>query len=75
MCATEEYAISFFISSCIRAINDVKIIAIILKAKIKGVKISDATGNNPRENLIKPYPAILSKIAANKTEPAVGAST
>ena len=26
MCATDEYAISFFISSCIRAINDVKII-------------------------------------------------
>ncbi len=32
-------------------------------------------GNNPIENLIKPYPAIFNKIAANKTDPAVGAST
>ena len=43
--------------------------------KINGTKYSDATGNSPIENLINPYPAILSKIAAYKTEPAVGAST
>ena len=54
-----------------RAINrQIKLIT-----KIKGTKYSDATGNSPIENLINPYPAILSKIAANKTEPAVGAST
>ena len=62
-------------SSCIKAIKEVKIIAIILIVYIKGVKISEADGNKPRENLINPYPAILSRIAANKTEPAVGAST
>ena len=39
------------------------------------IKSSEAMGNNPNENLIKPYPAILSKIAANNTDPAVGAST
>ena len=32
-------------------------------------------GNIPIENLTKPEPAILSKIAARITEPAVGAST
>ena len=32
-------------------------------------------GKRPTENLIKPYPAIFNKIAANKTDPAVGAST
>ena len=29
----------------------------------------------PTENLMKPYPPIFSKIAANTTDPAVGAST
>ena len=52
-----------------------KIIAIILKVYIKGVNKSDAIGNSPNENLINPYPAIFKSIAANKTDPAVGAST
>ena len=42
---------------------------------VQGTKFSDAMGNNPIENLIKPYPAIFNKIAARRTEPAVGAST
>ena len=32
-------------------------------------------GKSPNENRINPYPAILSNIAASKTDPAVGAST
>ena len=40
-----------------------------------GVKNSDAIGNIGIENLKKPYPAIFNKIAANITDPAVGAST
>jgi hypothetical protein len=39
------------------------------------VKFSEAIGNNPSENLINPYPAILSNIAASNTDPTVGAST
>ena len=33
------------------------------------------SGNKPKENLIKLYPAIFNKIAAKITEPDVGAST
>ena len=75
MCATEEYAINFFISSCTRAINEVTMIAIILRVNIIGMNISEASGKKPRENLINPYPAIFNNTPAKITDPAVGAST
>ena len=43
--------------------------------KLMEQNFPEAMGNNPIENLIKPYPAIFNKIAASKTDPAVGAST
>ena len=75
ICAIDEYAINFFISSCMSATNEVYIIAIILKVKINGVKYSEAKGNIPTENLRNPYPPIFKRIAARTTEPGVGAST
>ena len=62
----------------IPAYNEEKNIAGIitkLKKYTNGTKYSEARGKSPSENLIKPYPAILSSIAASNTEPAVGAST
>ena len=43
--------------------------------KLSGVKYSEANGNIGKENLKNPYPAIFKSIAANITDPAVGAST
>jgi hypothetical protein len=38
------------------------------------MKKADESENNPKENRIKPKPPSFSKIPANITEPAVGAS-
>jgi len=46
-----------------------------LKIIIMGLKYIDAKGNKGKENLIKPYPPSLSNTPANKTDPAIGAST
>src|SRR5438445_13030891 len=43
--------------------------------KMSGANVSDAMGNIGSEKRRKPYPPILSRIAARITEPAVGAST
>src|SRR3990170_252953 len=44
-------------------------------AKTSGANISEAIGNIGKEKRRKPYPPILSRMAARITEPAVGAST
>jgi len=45
-----------------------------LRVYIRGVKYADASGNRPSEYLRKPKPPNFSKIPANITDPAVGAS-
>src|SRR6266849_4744243 len=45
------------------------------RAKINGAKSAEAAGNIGSEKRRKPYPPILSRMAARMTEPAVGAST
>ena len=42
---------------------------------INGVNCSEAIGSMGKENLKNPYPPIFNSTPANKTEPAVGAST
>ena len=51
ICATEEYAISFLISSCAIAIKEVYIIAITERTKTRSVKTNDPIGNSGIENL------------------------
>ena len=51
ICATEEYAISFFISSCAIAIKEVYIIAITDRTNTRSVKTNDPIGNSGIENL------------------------
>jgi hypothetical protein len=75
ICATEEYAISLFMSVCLQVVKLPYITAMTLKIIIIGEKYSEATGNRGKENLIKPYPPNFSRIPASKTEPATGAST
>src|SRR5437764_4329049 len=75
MCATEEYAISFFMSSCTSATSEVYTMAITESVKINGARSIEACGNMGNEKRRKPYPPIFSRIAARITEPAVGAST
>src|SRR3954462_7054053 len=49
--------------------------ATIDRVNMNGAKSSEATGNIGKEKRRKPYPPIFKRIAANITEPAVGAST
>jgi len=75
MCATDEYAIIFFKSTCLNVVNDTYIMAITLITYIIGVKNTDASGNIGIENLKNPYPPNFNNTPANITDPAVGAST
>ena len=75
MCAIEEYAISFFMSRCTNATKAMYSTAIKDSAMISQSKWRLASGAIGSENLKKPYPPIFSMMAANTTEPPVGAST
>jgi hypothetical protein len=75
MCATEEYAIIFFKSTCRKVVKETYIIATTLITYIIGVKNLEASGNIGIENLRKPYPPNFNNTPANITDPAVGAST
>ena len=75
ICATEEYAITFFISIWLKAANDAyknPIKAITTKTKIISYDIKVAVGNN---NLNIANDPNFNKIPANITDPGVGAST
>ena len=54
ICATEEYAISFFISVCASAISEVRIIAATDRKNTKFCMMSEATGNIGKLNRRKP---------------------
>ena len=72
----DEKQLSFSYPSCINFLQRTyKLLLIGLRSLNNIVKIYAFIGNNPIENLINPYPAIFNKIAAKRTDPAVGAST
>jgi putative methionine-R-sulfoxide reductase with GAF domain len=54
MCATDEYAISFFMSVCRNATSEAQTIAMTDSVNTNGVKKCDASGNIGNEKRKKP---------------------